>query len=54
MYFFFNCPKINRILLGGLIAIYYVLNNSFFNTQLAFAFIPQKDSYYAFSLFFFS
>ena len=31
--------------------IYYVLNNNFFYTQLAFAFVPQKDSYYAFFLF---
>ena len=34
--FFFNCPKIKRILLSGLIVVYYVLHNYFFSTQLDF------------------
>ena len=31
-------------------AIYCELNKNFFYTQLAFAFVPQKDSYYTFSI----
>ena len=45
---FFICPKIKRILSSGQIVIYYVLNNNIFYTQLAFAFVPQKDSYLSF------
>ena len=45
--YLFNCPKIKNISPSDLIVIYYVLNNNFY-TQLAFAFVPQKDSYYAF------
>ena len=37
-----------------LLVIYYVLNNNFFYTKLAFAFVPQKDFYYALFLFPFS
>ena len=48
---FFNCLKNKRILSSGLIVIYCVLNNNFFYTQLAFAFVLQIDSYYAFCFF---
>ena len=40
-----NCPKIRRILATKPIT-FFVLINSFSYTQLAFAFVLQKDSYY--------
>ena len=51
-YIFSNCPKVKRILSSHPIVIYYVVNNNFFYTQLAFDFVPQKDSYYITPFFF--
>ena len=47
----FNYPKIKRILSNDPIVIYYTLSNNFFYTQLAFAFVPLRDSCYEFFLF---
>ena len=41
--FVFNCPNVNIFFSSDPIVIYYVLNSNFFYTQLAFAFVPQKD-----------
>ena len=46
----FNYPRIFK----KSIVNHYVLNNNFFYTQLAFAFSPQIDSYYAYLFFYFS
>ena len=49
--FVFNCPNVKNFFSSDPIVIYYVLNSNFFYTQLAFAFVPQKDFYYAIFLF---
>ena len=50
-----NFPRIlKKSLKSSSIVIYYVFNNNFFYTQLAFAFVSQKDSYCALFFFFFS
>ena len=43
----FNCPRIfKKSNKSGYIVTFHVLNNNFSYTQLAFAVVPQKDSYY--------
>ena len=49
--FVFNCPNVKKKFSSDPIVIYYVLNSNLFYTQLAFALVPQKDSYYAIFLF---
>ena len=43
-------PKVNSIIprshIKRLTVTFYMLNNGFSNTQLSFAFVPQKDSCY--------
>ena len=41
-----NCPRILKNLYYHPIVIFYVLSNNFSKTQLAFAFVSQKNSYY--------
>ena len=42
----FNYSKIKRTLLSNETVTFYVLNNNFSYTELPFAFVLQKDSYY--------
>ena len=44
----FNCPRIFKNLKSLLIAIFHVLNNNLFYTQLVSSFFLQKNSYYSF------